>query len=124
MKGANSWPVLISRHFRHPRTSFGKWFSSIPNLSANGNRVKPHDINHGAREAVEPEQRYHDLMLKLQGNHSGTPPERESPRNGQQLQEAVSDIVSQGKKKMASARSKEEILLEFIDGLYKIKSLL
>jgi len=124
MKDANSWPGLISRYFRHPRISFEKWFSSIPNLAANDNKGKPHDINHGAQESVEPEQRYHDLMLKLQGNHSRTPPERGSPRNGQQLQEAVSDIVRQGKEKMASAQSKEEILLEFIDGLYKIKSLL
>jgi hypothetical protein len=36
----------------------------------------------------------------------------------------VSDIVSQGKQRMASAQSKDEVLLEFIDGLYKIKSLL
>jgi hypothetical protein len=124
MKDANSWPGLISRYFRHPRTSLEKWFSSIPNLAANADMVKPHDINHGVREAVEPEQRYHDLMLKLHRNYSGTSPERGSPQNGQQLQAAVSDIVSQGKKKMASAQSKEEILLEFIDGLYKIKSLL
>jgi hypothetical protein len=124
MKDANSWPGLISRYFRHPRTSLERWFSSIPNLAANADRVKPPDINRGVREAVEPEQRYHDLMLKLQRNYSGTSPERGRPQNGQQLQAAVSDIVSQGKKKMASAQSKEEILLEFIDGLYKIKSLL
>ena len=124
MKDANSWPGLISRYFRHPRNSIEKWFSSIPNLAPNGDRVKPHDINHGAREAVEPEQRYHDQMLRLQGNHLGMPQETERPKNGRQLQEAVNNIVCQGKEKMASARSKEEILLEFIDSLYKIKSLL
>ena len=98
MKDANSLPGLISRYFRHPRNSFEKWFSSIPNLAAN-NKGKPRDINHGAQEAqeaVEPKKRYHDLMLKLQRNYSGTSPERERPRNGQQLQEAVSDIVCQG----------------------------
>jgi hypothetical protein len=124
MKDANSLPGLISRYFRHPRTSLEKWFSSIPNLAANNDKGKPRDINHGAQETVESKQRYHNLILKLQGNHPGTPPESERPRNGQQLQEAVSDIVRQGKEKMASAHSKEEILLEFIDGLYKIKSLL
>jgi hypothetical protein len=124
MKDANSLPGLISRYFRHPRNSFEKWFSSIPNLAANNDKGKSRDINHGAQEAVEPKQRYHDLMLKLQRNSSGTSPERERPRNGQQLQEAVSDIVRQGKEKMASAHSKEEILLEFIDGLYKMRSLL
>jgi hypothetical protein len=124
MKDANSWPGLISRYFRHPRNSFEKWFSGIPNLAANGDKGKPHDISPGVREVVEPEQRYHDLLLRLQGDRSGMPPEGEKPKNGQQLQETVDDIVSQGKQKMASAHSKEEILLEFIDGLYKIRSLL
>jgi len=123
MKDANNWPDLISRYFRRSRTSFEKWFSSIPNLAA-GDKSLPHDINHGTREVAEPEQRYHDLLVRLQRNHSGTPRERERPKNGQQLQETVDDIVRQGKQKMASAHNKEEILLEFIDGLYKIKSLL
>ncbi len=124
MKDANSLPGLIFRYFRHHRNSLEKWFSSIPNLAANNDKGKLRHINHSNPEAVEPKQRYNDLMLKLQSNYSGTSPERERPRNGHQLQAAVSDIVRQGKEKMASAHSKEEILLEFIDGLYKIKSLL
>ena len=123
MKDANSWPDLISRYFRRSRTSFEKWFNSIPNLAA-GDKSLPHDINHGTSEVVEPEQRYHDLLVRLQRNHSGVLLERDRPGSARQLQEAVNDIVRQGKEKMANAHSKEEILLEFIDGLYKIKSLL
>jgi hypothetical protein len=123
MRDANSWPDLISRYFRRSRTSFGKWFNNIPNLAASDKSL-PHDINHGTGQVAEPEQRYHDLLVRLQRSHSGAPLGRDRPRSAQQLQEAVNDIVRQGKEKMANAHSKDEILLEFIDSLYKIKSLL
>jgi hypothetical protein len=123
MKAASSWPGLISRYLRRPRISLEKWFSSIPNLAGDAGD-RPSDTNRDTRETAEPEQRYHDLMLKLQRNRYGALPETERPKNGLKLQEAVSDIVSQGKQRMASAQSKDEVLLEFIDGLYKIKSLL
>ncbi|MBN1862521.1 MAG: hypothetical protein JW790_02630 [Dehalococcoidales bacterium] len=124
MKGTSSLPGLISRCLRYPRISFERWFSSIPNLAADGDGAKPRSTNHDTPKAAEPGQRYQELRLKLQGNSSPTPQETERLQNGHQLQEAVSDIVRQGKQRMASARSREEVLLEFIDGLYKIKSLL
>ena len=126
MKDANSWPDLISRYLKHSKTSFEKWFNSIPNLAAAGNKDVRGNTNSGAREAVglDHEQRYRDLLVKIQGDHSGVPGGREGPRSVQQLQEIVNDIVRERKERMASAHSKEEILMEFMTGIYKIKSLL
>lgn len=126
LKDINSWPDLISRYLKHSKTSFEKWFNSIPNLAAVGNKGVRGDTNSGAREVVglDHEQRYHDLLVKIQGDHSGVPKGSESPKSVQQLREIVNDIVCERKEKMANAHSKEEILMEFMTGLYKIKSLL
>ncbi|MEJ2046829.1 MAG: hypothetical protein P8X92_01805 [Dehalococcoidia bacterium] len=127
MRDTNSWPDLISRYFRRSKTSLGKWFNSIPNLAAAGNTGARSNTNSAAGKAVgliDHEQRYRDLLVKIQGDHSGVPGGRESPRSVQQLQEIVNDIVRERKERMASAHSKEEILMEFMTGLYKIKSLL
>ena len=120
MKDANSWPDLISRYLKRSKTSLEKWFNGIPNLATAGNKGVPDDTNSGAREVVglDHELRYHDLLVKLQGDYSRV------PRSVQQLQEIVNDIVCERKEKMANAHSKEEILMEFMAGLYKIKSLL
>ena len=126
MKDANSWPDLISRYLKRPKTSFERWFNSIPNLAAVGNKSGRSDTNSGTKKAVglDHEQIYRDLLLKIQGEHSEVPKGRESPKSVQQLQEIVNDIVGERKEKMANAHSKEEILMEFMTGLYKIKSLL
>ena len=126
MKDANSWPDLISRYLKRPKTSFEKWFNSIPNLAAVGNKSSRGGTNSGARAAVglDHEQRYQELLVKIQGDHSGVSKGRESPKSVQQLQEIVNGIVCERKEKMANAHSKEEILMEFMTGLYKIKSLL
>lgn len=125
MKDANSWPDLISRCLKRSRTSLGKWFNNIPNLAAANTGVAV-DTSPRAGEAVglDHEQRYRDLLVKIHGDLSGVPREREAPRNVQQLQEIVNDIVVERKERMANAHSKEEILMEFMTGLYKIKSLL
>jgi hypothetical protein len=124
MKDANSRPDLISRYIKRSRTSFKKLFNSIPNLAPDGYKSVHRDTKSAAREVAKPEQRYQDLLAKLQRDHAGVPRARESPRSVRQLQEAVNDIVRERKQKMANAHSKEEILLEFVGGLYKIKSLL
>jgi len=126
MKDANSWPDLISRYLKRSKTSFEKWFNGIPNLATAGNKGVPDDTNSGAREvvALDHELRYHDLLVKLQGDYSRVQRGREIPRSVQQLQEIVNDIVCERKEKMANAHSREEILMEFMAGLYKIKSLL
>jgi hypothetical protein len=125
MKDANSWPDLISRYLKRSKTSLGKWFNSIPNLAADNTDV-PSDTSPRAGKVVEldHEQRYHDLLVKIHGDHSGVPKGREGPRSVQQLQQIVNDIVIERKERMANAHSKEEILMEFMTGLYKIKSLL
>ena len=125
MKDANSWPDLISRCLKRSRTSLGKWFNNIPNLAAANTGVHS-DTSSRAGEAagLNHEQRYRDLLVKIHGDHSKVPGEREVPRNVQQLQEIVNDIVVERKERMATAHSKEEILMEFMTGLYKIKSLL
>jgi hypothetical protein len=126
MKGTNSWPDVMSRYLKRSKTSLGKWFNSIPNLAAAGDTSVHDATNSGAREVVglDHDQRYHDLLVKLQRDHSGATAEGERPRSVQQLQEIVNDIVRERKEKMAKAHSKEEILMEFMTGLYKIKSLL
>jgi len=125
MKDANSWPDLISRYLKRSRTSLGKWFSSIPNLAADNTDVHSDTISRAGKVAeLDHEQRYHDLLVKIHGDHSGVPKGREGPKSVQQLQEIVKDIVIERKERMANAHSKEEILMEFMTGLYKIKSLL
>ncbi|MFC1938555.1 hypothetical protein ACFLWM_00125 [Chloroflexota bacterium] len=126
MKDANSGPDLISRYLKGSKASFEKWFNRIPNLAAVGDKRVRGGKNSRAREVVglEHEPRYHDLLVELQGDHSGTLRGKESPRSVQQLREIVNEIVRERKEKMASAHSKEEILMEFMTGLYKIKSLL
>ena len=126
MKNTNSGPDSISRCLKRSRTSLGKWFNRIPNLATANNKSVPDDTKSGAREVVglEHELRYHDILVKLRGDHSTVPRVRENPRSVQQLQEIVNDIVRERKDKMANAHSKEEILMEFMTGLYKIKSLL
>jgi hypothetical protein len=124
MKDANSRPDLISRYLKRSTTSFKKLLNSIPNLAPDGDKSVHRDTKSVAREVAKPEQRYQDLLAKLQRDHAGVPRARESPRSVRQLQEAVNDIVRERKQKMANAHSKEEILLEFVGGLYKIKSLL
>lgn len=125
MRDTQSWPDFISRYLKRSKTSLGKWFNSIPNLAAgnNGGRVS---TNSGTVEVIEldHDQRYQDLLAKIQGDHSEVPGGREGPRSVQQLQEIVNDIVRERKERMANAHSKEEILMEFMTGLYKIKSLL
>ncbi len=124
MKDANGRPDLISRCLRRSKTSFTKLFNSIPNLATDGDKSVHRDAKSAAKEVAKPEQRYQDLLAKLQRDHAGVPRAIERPRNVRQLQEAVNDIVRERKQKMANAHSKEEILLEFVGGLYKIKSLL
>ena len=48
----------------------------------------------------------------------------DGPSDIWQLQKAVNKIVLGGKKKMAKARSDEEIHIAFKEGLYKIKTLI
>jgi hypothetical protein len=124
MKDANSRPDLISRYLKRSRTSFRKLFNSIPNLAPDGDKSAYRDTKSVAGEVAKPEQRYQDLLARLQRDQAGAPRARESPRSVRQLQEVVNDIVRERKHKMANAHSKEEILLQFVGGLYKIKSLL
>jgi hypothetical protein len=124
MKDANSQPHLISRYLRRSRASFKKLFNIIPNLAPGGDKGVHRNTKATTGEAAKPEQTYQDLLAKLQRDHNGVPRAIERPRSVQQLQEVVNDIVRERKQKMANANSKEEILLEFVGGLYKIKSLL
>jgi hypothetical protein len=124
MKDANSRPDLISRCLKRSRTSFQRLFNSIPDLASDADKSIHHNTKSAAREVAKPEQRYQDLLAKLQRDHTGVPRARERPRNVRQLQEAVNNIVRERKQKMAKAHSKEEILLAFVGGIYKIKSLL
>ena len=124
MKDASSGPVLVSRYLKRSMASFGKWFNSIPNLAASGETSLPRKVKPVVTKILEAGLDYHDLLLKLQGKQYGNLPEGERPASVQQLEEAVNRIVAEGKKNMASAHSREELLLGFMDGIYKIKTLL
>ncbi len=124
IKDANSRPDLISCCLKRSRTSFQRLFNSIPNLAPDGGKSVHRNAKSLAEEVAKTEQRYQGLLAKLQRDHTGVTRARERPRSVQQLQEAVNDIVHERKQKMANANSKEEILLEFVGGIYKIKSLL
>ncbi len=124
MKNNNSRPDLISRCLKSSRTSFKKLFNSIPNLTPDGDKSVHLNTKFLAREVAKSEQRYQYLLAQLQRDHNGVSGARERPRSVRQIQEAVNDIVLERKQKMAKAHSKEEILLEFVGGIYKIKSLL
>ena len=118
MRNTNSAIGMISRCPKLFRASFSRLFSRIPNLASHSDIIQnetPHDDNANG----ELNDWYGKLLAKI---HQG--PDGDKLDNVEQLQQAVTEIVRDGKQQMANAESTEEILFMFMAGMYKIKSLM
>lgn len=123
------------------KTFFGRSFDGRLNRSSN-NGIKQSHIGHHDRKIAELEQEFQALTTarprdiarsceiiselgRLWNTKLCNEPKDESVERGRakdlvQLQKAVSEIICEGKEKMASAQSQDEIHAAFIEGVDKI----
>ncbi len=117
MSNTNHSPGMIHRGLMRSKALLSRLFSRIPNLASDS------DNGHKPPQSTDNTENLNDwygnLLAKVHKEPNG-----DKPNNAEQLQQAVTEIICEGKQQMADAESTEEIMFTFMAGMYKIKSLM